>query len=351
MNTLMKTLAVGAGAWGTARAVAYLTRPSFEDRVVLITGGSRGLGLAMARRFAQEGAQLALVARTEEELAEAKRELEEMGAEACIIPADLTREGVADRIVDMIVGHYGALDVLVNNAGIIQGGPLEHMTDEDFREAMDTHFWAAHHLTQAAIPHLERSEFARIVNIASIGGEVAVPHLAPYVASKFAIAGYSDAIRAELAPRGIRVTTVSPGLMRTGSHVNATFKGQHEKEYAWFSILGANPLLSMPADSAARKIVEACRRGRPSLVLTLGAKLAVAADALAPNLVARTMELTRHLLPGPTDASGDVAVPGRLAKSAVSPSPLTYLADRNVERFNEDRPGTEDMPSRTFNKN
>jgi len=333
--SLLKTLAAGAGVWGAARAWGALTEPKFISRNVLITGGSRGLGLALARRFAAERARLILVARSEEDLAEARQELEEMGAEVLTIAADLTVASEAARVVEEAVARFWTLDVLVNNAGVIQAGPLEHMTEEDFREAMDLHFWAAYHLTEAAVPHLERSNMARILNIASIGGEVAVPHLAPYTASKHALVGYSDAIRAELAPRGVRVTTVSPGLMRTGSHVNALFKGQREKEYAWFSLMNANPLVSTSADAAARKIVEACRAGRPSLVLTLAAKLAVAADALAPNLVARGSELARRVLPGPVPG-GDEARPGHESQSELSPSPLTHLADRNVERFNED---------------
>ena len=336
MSKLLKTIAVGAGAWGAARLARRLSAPSFQNRVVLITGGSRGLGLGLARRFAEEGARLALVARTEADLAEASNELSASGAQVLPIAADLTREDEAQRAVALAVTRYGGLDVLVNNAGVIQVGPMDHQTDDDFREAMDIHFWSAHHLTTAAAEHLERSDMARIVNIASIGGEVAVPHLAPYSASKFALVGYSDASRAALAHRGIRVTTVSPGLMRTGSHVNALFKGQREKEYAWFSILAGNPLLSTSPDSAARKIVEACRFGRPALVLTLPARLAKAAEGMAPNLVARANEVVARLLPDPSP-EGQQAVPGHESESSLSPSGLTYLADRNVERFNEDR--------------
>lgn len=335
MHILFKAAAAGAAALGAARLAQHFTAPSFENRVVLITGGSRGLGLALARRLADEGARLALVARTDEDLAEARRELEASGASVLTIAADVTDREEAERAVALTMARYGVLDVLVNNAGVIQAGPMEAMTDDDYRDAMAVHFWAPHFMTEAAVPHLAHSAAARIVNIASIGGEVAVPHLAPYSASKFALVGYSDASRAALAERGIRVTTVSPGLMRTGSHVNATFKGESEKEFGIFTVMAANPLLSTSADRAARQIVEAARRGQPSLVITLPARLAKAAEGLAPNLVARANELARRLLPdGEPDGRG--AVPGHDLDQP-APEPLTAPADRNVPRFNEAR--------------
>src|SRR5205085_3677519 len=120
----------------------------------------------------------------------------------------------------------------------------------------------------------------RIVNIASIGGLVAIPHLAPYVASKFAVVGLSDAIRAEVRKDGIRVTTVCPGLMRTGSSLHAMMKGRHEQEFAWFGTISAMPLIAINADRAARKIVEACRYGVPHLTITPQARAMAVVDRL-----------------------------------------------------------------------
>ena len=128
------------------------------------------------------------------------------------------------------------------------------MEREDFQNALDIHFWAPFNVTFASLPYLSKSRFARIVNIASFGGKVAVPHLAPYCVSKFALVGLSDALRAELSSKNISVTTVAPGLLRTGSHKNAFFKGQHRKEFAWFSLGAGNPLVSMDADRAGCQI-------------------------------------------------------------------------------------------------
>ena len=127
---------------------------------------------------------------------------------------------------------------------MIQVGPLEEMTVEDYEESMKVHFWAPFYLVEAVLPGMRQRQRGRIVNIASIGGKISVPHLLPYSASKFALVGFSEGLRAELAADRIYVTTACPGLMRTGSHVHATFKGQHKKEYTWFSIANASPLLS-----------------------------------------------------------------------------------------------------------
>ncbi|RPI23898.1 MAG: SDR family NAD(P)-dependent oxidoreductase, partial [Chloroflexota bacterium] len=186
-----------------------------------------------------------------------------------------------------------------------------------------------------AIERMRRQGGGRIVNITSIGGRVAVPHLAPYTASKFAMVGLSNALRAELARDGIQVTTVIPGLMRTGSYVNALFKGQHEKEYTWFSVFDASPVASTSAESAARQIVEATRQGRPQITITPQARLLVLFNSIFPNLTAGMMKLMNRLLPGPAGESGDRIKLGWESESSLSPSPLTALGDRATARNNE----------------
>ena len=136
------------------------------------------------------------------------------------------------------------------------------MKREDFKDAFDIHFWAPFNVTLPLYLTCRKAVIARIVNIASFGGKVAVPHLAPYCVSKFALIGLSDALRAELFSKHISVTTVAPGLLRTGSHKNAFFKGQHRKEFAWFSLGASNPIVSMDADRAAGQILEAVRSRR-----------------------------------------------------------------------------------------
>jgi short-subunit dehydrogenase len=302
IDRLLMGAAVGASIAGLGSLLRRRRRIEFAGRVACITGGSRGLGFALARLLAAEGARLALIARDETELAEARRRLLELGAsEVITLAADIGRPHRARVIVDTVREAFGRLDILINNAGTVQIAPLEHLTRDDFEETMQVHFWAPLELTLAALPVMRAQEMGRIVNITSIGGRVAVPHMAPYCASKFALAGLSDALRPELRRHNIRVTTVSPWLMRTGSHIHALIKGQHRAEYRWFSTLDEMPVLSMDASRAARRIVDACRHGDSQLVLGLPARLAVLANAIAPSLVSEATALMSRALPGPSD--------------------------------------------------
>jgi NAD(P)-dependent dehydrogenase (short-subunit alcohol dehydrogenase family) len=339
MNAQQKFACGVAAGVGAALVAARLARArhavSFEDRVVVITGGSRGLGLVLARQFAAEGARVVLLARDLGELERAREDLEARGAQVLTIRCDVRRRADVRAAVDLIVDRWRGIDVLVNNAGVIQVGPLEHMAHEDFENAMATHFWGPLHLMLETVPIMRHRGFGRIVNIASIGGRIAVPHLGPYSASKFALVGLSDAVRAELDRYGVRVTTVAPGLMRTGSPVNAQFKGNHEAEYAWFKVASSIPGVTISAERAAAKIVEACRYGDPELTITPQAKLAAAANVLVPAAVARAMALVSRALPGPGGADGNVLRKGRETKPRAVPSVVTTLTDRAAVANNE----------------
>ena len=298
-------VALAAGA-GVLLGFARGSRSSFKGRSVVITGGSRGLGLALARRFAAEGARLALLARSPDQLVLARRELSERGADVLALRCDIRDRTAVDAAVKEILRQFGAIDVLVNNAGVIQVTPFEHARLEDFRDSLDTHFWGPLYLIRACLPLLEHGGRGRIVNIASIGGRVAVPHLMPYTVGKFALVGFSEALRAELAHHGVRVTTVTPHLMRTGSHRNVLVRGQHEKEATWFALGTATGLTAINADRAARQIVEAARAGRSSVSPGWMGRAAVLAHAIAPGLAsALAAAAVRFVLPSPsTSPSG-----------------------------------------------
>jgi short-subunit dehydrogenase len=192
----------------------------------------------------------------------------------------------------------------------------------------------AHHASATADG---KSGGGRIVNIASIGGKIAVPHLAPYVAGKFALTGLSDGTRAELATENIHLTTVAPGMMRTGSHLNARFKGNHAAEFGWFSFSNGLPFLSMSAERAAAKIIAACRRGQPSLTLTFGAQLAIVGNAIAPNLSGSAMKLANRFLPSPTTAEGDELWTGWQSRQRPA-NVFTRHLDQATARNNECQP-------------
>jgi NAD(P)-dependent dehydrogenase (short-subunit alcohol dehydrogenase family) len=332
----VKLMLAGSAAAAVVYAVRQRRRMDFQGKTVLIAGGSRGLGLELARAFVSEGANVILLARNHKQLSEVAREFERARATVAALACDVSQEEEVRSNVASIVGEFGGIDVLVNNAGIIQVGPSEHMKLEDFAAAMDVHFWGPLYLMRAVIPHMKRQGHGRIVNIASIGGKVVVPHLLPYVASKFALVGLSEGMRAELAKDGIYVTTVCPGLMRTGSHLNAFFKGQHEKEFALFSLANASPLLSTSSARAARQILEACRYGKSETIITPQARLLHLLNSLFPALVAEAMSLVGRALPGPQDTSGDRLKRGWQSYSTVAPSVLTRPADRASSRNREE---------------
>jgi short-subunit dehydrogenase len=303
--------------------------------VVVITGGSRGLGLLLARQLKKAGARIVLLARNREELLRARASLDRGTNTVMAIVCDIADRQHVEHAIQSTLQAFGRIDVLINNAGVIQVGPLEHMTYGDYQHAMNVHFWGALHCTEAVLPHMRRRRGGRIINIASIGGLIAVPHLAPYAASKFALVGYSDAVRAEVAKDGIRVTTVCPGLMRTGSAINALVKGQHEAEFAWFAALSSMPLMSINAKRAAKKILSAGRRGLPHLTITPQARIAAILDRLLPNTMARLMMVAVRMLPGTSDASGQEAWTGAQSRSPRLPRVLTALGDRAARRNNE----------------
>lgn len=296
LRPLAALLALGSGA-ALLAAAARQRRISFKGLSVLVTGGSRGLGLVLARQLADEGARLTLVARDEEELERARNDVAAVGAEVLTVRCDVRRREEVNEAVTRAVTQYGRIDVLINNAGILQAGPIDALTVADFEEAMAVNFFGPLHFTLAALPHLRAGGGGRIVNISSLGGRIAVPHLLPYTASKFALTGLSEGLRAELRREKILVTTACPGLMRTGSARNATFKGQYKKEYAWFLLSSTLPVVSMDAERAARQILGACRSGRARVVLGLPARAAVLLDEIAPGLAARLSSAANRVLP------------------------------------------------------
>jgi NAD(P)-dependent dehydrogenase (short-subunit alcohol dehydrogenase family) len=321
------------GGWITARLIRT-AQYTLRDKVVLITGGSRGLGLVLARHICAQGGKVALLARDPEELARAKADLTARGGKVLTVECDLLDGDQIQAAVRKVIDRFGRIDILINNAGIIEVGPLDHMTRDDFDRAMRSHFWAPYELVSQIVPEMRLWGGGRIVNISSIGGKVAVPHFAPYSASKFALTGFSDAIRTELARDNIQVTTVAPGLMRTGSHVNAQFKGNHDTEFAWFYASAGAPLISMGADRAARKILAACRRGQPSLTLTFAARGAILGNALFPNLTGYMMKFVNRFLPEAGGEEGNRSYAGGHLPRRV-PEWLTRMADQAVARNNE----------------
>jgi NAD(P)-dependent dehydrogenase (short-subunit alcohol dehydrogenase family) len=288
-----------------------------NGQIVVITGGSRGLGLALAERYARAGAKLVLAARSRAELERARETLLERNAirsteDALLIPCDLTDAAQATTLIEHAIDHFGRIDVLINNAGIIEVGPVEDQPLAAYRRAMATNFFAALYTTHAALPHLLNRRRghgdAAIVNIASIGGKFAMPHMLPYVASKFALVGFSEGLHAELRHKAIRVTTVCPGLMRTGGEVNAQYTGRVAKEKLWFTLAAKAPVIAASVRRAADNIYNAVAAGRAEITITPQAWLAARASGIAPGATQYLASLAnQYLLPSPATDQPTVA--------------------------------------------
>ena len=336
----MKTpimLTAAAVAAAAARASVRRTSDDITGEVAIVTGASRGLGLAIARELAGHSARLVICARGQDQLDAAEADLLALGAEVTAVACDLDDEGSADLLVAAALERYGRLDILVNNAGIITVGPVESTTASDYEAAVRTMALAPLRLTLAALPVMRGQAHGRILNITSIGGKVSVPHLLPYCTAKFAAVGFSEGLRAELGSGPVAVTTVVPGLMRTGSHLNALFSGRAEEEFTWFSLGASLPLVSMDAASAAHQIVEGMRQRRAEVILTPLAQVVARGAGILPELTSALLHLTKQVLPAATGQPGQ-PVPGHALRPALNQqvfSRLTALGRTAARQFNQ----------------
>ncbi len=319
--------AVGAYLWARRRP-----RWDLAGRSILVTGGSRGLGLVTARELVAAGARVTICGRDQETLDRAEKDLTSRGGDVLAVRCDIRVRQEVERLIERATERFGPLHALINNAGVVTVGPVETMDLEDFQDAMATNFWGPLYAILAVLPAMRRRGWGRIVNVASIGGKVSVPHLVPYSASKFALVGLSEGLRAELIRDGIEVSTICPGLVRTGSPRHALFKGRHRAEYAWFNISDSLPLTSMSAERAARQIVEALRSGTPGRVLSAPANAAALLHGIAPTLTTDLLTAANRLLPA--DGSSAAAT-GAASTSLLSPTWLTVLGERAARRNNQ----------------
>jgi short-subunit dehydrogenase len=331
---MRKDWAPGSRRPDSSRHVAGDQRP-----VALVAGASRGLGLLVARELGQRGYRVVICARNEDELMGAAAFLERAGAIPFVRVCDVTDREAVQELVDGIEAEVGPIETLITVAGIIQVGPLESTTMDMFTAAVDTMLWGPVNLALAVLPRMRERGAGQLGTVTSIGGIVSVPHLLPYSTAKFGAVGFSQGLAAELSGTGVTATTIVPGLMRTGSHLRAQFIGKAQREYTWFAASASMPLLSMNAERAARKMVDAVLAGKPTIILTPLAKIGARVHGVAPAATVRLMSVAARLLPkAPAGQAATGELEGRVAERQLnsrSLAVLTWLGKRAAHRFNE----------------
>jgi NAD(P)-dependent dehydrogenase (short-subunit alcohol dehydrogenase family) len=338
-----KVIAAGALLAGALVARGAATRQQEADlrgRVALITGGSRGLGLALSEELGSQGCRIAICARDGEELVKAAEILRSRGLEVFTALCDVTDRAQVARMLQDVTAHYGSIDILIANAGIITVAPLAALTAEDFDRVMAVNFDGVLNVALGVLPQMERQGGGHIAIISSIGGKVAVPHLLPYSCAKFAAAGFAEGLRAELAGTGITVTSVYPGLMRTGSHLQAEFGGDQAEEYDWFSLGASSPYpVATSATRAAHIIAGAIRRGDAECIFPISALLAARVSALFPAATSAILATVNTFLPSASAAPGRARFMKGAQVKAAAPNPVrdaaTVLGQRAAEHLNQ----------------
>jgi NAD(P)-dependent dehydrogenase (short-subunit alcohol dehydrogenase family) len=268
-----------------------------RGKVAVVAGGSRGLGRVIARELAQRGARVAICGRSAPALERTRAWLERDGLSVLSEVVDLRLSDQVDAFVEKVSHELGPIDILVANAASIDVSPIECLTAADFDAAVSEIFGSAVRVSLAVLPSMRARRRGTLTYIGSLGGRFGVPHLAPYSAAKFALRGFAEALHAEVAADGVHVLNVSPGLMRTGSHLHARFRGKVERELGWFGAAAIAPVVSIATERAARYIVRSIARQDRFLVYTPAARLGIWLHDVLPGLWSSLAALAGLLLP------------------------------------------------------
>ena len=261
-----------------------MSRRTILDTSAIVTGASSGIGREIALELARQGARLVVTARRADRLATLAKEIVVAGGRVETVAGDVSDPAVRRQTIDVALSVYGGLDLLVNNAGIGAMGLFEEGQPETVRRVMEVNFFALVEMTRLALPLLKQGRRPMVVNVGSILGHRGVPHNSEYAASKFAVQGFSQSIRAEFHRLGINVLVVSPGTTQTEFFDRALTRNSSP---AW------PEHKPVPAAAVARATVRAIRRGDHEIVPYFWGKVLCLLDRLSPRLVNRVM--TRYV--------------------------------------------------------
>lgn len=332
------TMVAAHWVFGRSLASAYRAlRPTpptpLRGQVAVVCGGSRGLGRALARELLRQGASVAICGRDAHALEEARGWLESFGGRVLAQVCDLRSEPQTREFFDEVQRELGPVDMVVANAADILVAPIETLSPVHFDAAMREIFGTAMRAALTVLPGMQARGRGTIVFITSIGGKLGVPHLAPYSAAKFAEVGFAEALGAEIAKDRVRVLSVFPGLMRTGSHARAFFRGKPERELGWFGASAIMPLFSIDADRAARRIARAIIDGERRVTLTPAAQLATALHHFTPGLWYGLSTIAGRLLPRAPESDAPAEEREGAELLAESTSRLLRMIDARTQRL------------------
>jgi short-subunit dehydrogenase len=254
---------------------------------VLVTGASQGIGKATALLFAREGYNLVLAARQADRLEAVASEIQSLGRAALAVPTDMTNPDQVNALVHQALDRYGAIDVLINNVGIYVLGQVEQFSLSDWHQVIDTNLWSYIHTIQALLPHFLERGTGTIVNVGSIGGKIPLPYQTPYTTSKYAVTGLTEALQAELTPKGIQVCGIHPNFIKTSLMERAIFRGKDDQDaQARHDLVEKainSPVFEKPED-VAKAIWDAVKHQK-SEVLVGSANVSQASYRLFPGLM------------------------------------------------------------------
>lgn len=310
-----------------------MTEDQLRSPVAVVAGGSRGLGLAVARELGLAGHRVVITARTADDLRRAADLLDSEGISVITRVHDVRDASGSRDLVAEIESEYGPVETLIMVAGVLKVGPVPDRAEE-YDEPIDIMLRGPINVVHAVLPGMRKRGRGRIGIVTSIAAIIPTPHLVPYTAAKFGAIGFAQGLTEELRGQPISVTTIVPGLMRTGGHWNAEYDGRPSQEYAWFAALSSLPVVSIAAERAAAIIVRAVLAGRTKIIFTPLARLGELAYRVSPGITTGLLGAAGRLLPGP----GDDRAPGHTAAGGVT-SPafnrITVLGRRAIERLNQ----------------
>ncbi|MDZ4857843.1 MAG: SDR family NAD(P)-dependent oxidoreductase [Candidatus Hydrogenedentes bacterium] len=259
--------------------------PRFEGKAIFVTGASSGIGAALAREFAREGARVALAARRAGALEEIALTITTNGGTAVSLTCDVTDQASVCAAVASAAGQFGGIDVAVANAGFGVSGAFERLNTADFRRQFDTNFFGVLNTVYACLPHLEKTK-GRLAIVSSVMGRAGMPASAPYCASKFAVCGLAECLHYDLAAKGISVTCINPGLVESNirrTDNDGVFKDERKDP--------APSFLVMPAERAARAMINAIHRRQFEATITGHGKLIAFAARHLPRTFRTALRL------------------------------------------------------------